>query len=474
MDFLVIDDEKSIRDATCMLIDDEGHYAEPVVNSAGALTRLKEEKYDAILLDLNLGPENGLDLLDTLVKQHPQVPVVMFTAQGTVKTAVEAVRRGALDFLEKPFTREEFRAVLARLMRFRQMSQRIESLEKEVKEVRKQSGPEPRFDFETPGMKSVMDVLMRAAKAPAAILILGESGTGKSVVARAIHENSHLKDKPFVTVSCPSLSKELLQSDLFGHVKGAFTGAIKDTWGKIKQAEGGTLFLDEIGELPLEIQPQLLRLLQEREYERVGESVTRKADVRIIAATNRDLKECVRNKTFREDLFFRLNVISVEMPPLRHRQDDLLGFADYYTEHFAAQVGRKLHGLSEAARRRIASYTWPGNLRELRNAIERAVILATSDHLEADDFPNEGSNGHPSSNGFSSSMDSDPSKMADGIDFTSCAGMTLQQIEEAYIKLTLDTAPSLAEAAVILGIDQATLYRKRKKMGLDGKVAHVR
>lgn len=474
MDFLVIDDEKSIRDATCMLIDDEGHYAEPVVNSAGALTRLKEEKYDAILLDLNLGPENGLDLLDTLVKQHPQVPVVMFTAQGTVKTAVEAVRRGALDFLEKPFTREEFRAVLARLMRFRQMSQRIESLEKEVKEVRKQSGPEPRFDFETPGMKSVMDVLMRAAKAPAAILILGESGTGKSVVARAIHENSHLKDKPFVTVSCPSLSKELLQSDLFGHVKGAFTGAIKDTWGKIKQAEGGTLFLDEIGELPLEIQPQLLRLLQEREYERVGESVTRKADVRIIAATNRDLKECVRNKTFREDLFFRLNVISVEMPPLRHRQDDLLGFADYYTEHFAAQVGRKLHGLSEAARRRIASYTWPGNLRELRNAIERAVILANSDHLEADDFPNDGHNGHSPSNGSSSSMASDPSKMADGIDFTSCAGMTLQQIEEAYIKLTLDTAPSLAEAAVILGIDQATLYRKRKKMGLDGKVAHVR
>ncbi|MEN3942808.1 sigma-54 dependent transcriptional regulator [Prosthecobacter sp. SYSU 5D2] len=465
MDFLVIDDERSIRDATCMLIDDEGHYAEPVVNSASALTRLKEEKYDAILLDLRLGHENGLDVLDVLVKQHPQIPVVMFTAQGTVKTAVEAVRRGALDFLEKPFTREEFRAVLARLNRFRQMSQRIETLEKEVKEVRQQSGPEPKFDFATPSMKSVMDVLMRAAKAPAAILILGESGTGKSVVARAVHDNSHLRDKPFVTVSCPSLSKELLQSDLFGHVKGAFTGAVKDTWGKIKQAEGGTLFLDEIGELPLEIQPQLLRLLQEREYERVGETVTRKADVRIIAATNRDLKECVKNRTFREDLYFRLNVISVEMPPLRQRQDDLMSFAEHYTHHFASQVGRKVQEISPTARQRIRNYTWPGNLRELRNAIERAVILSSTEELEANDLPAEvhhGSSGDDTASYAPAGMG-----QTGGVSADAFAGMTLEQLEEMHIKRTLETAGSLAEAAVILGIDQATLYRKRKKMGIN-------
>ncbi|SKA82267.1 two-component system, NtrC family, response regulator AlgB [Prosthecobacter debontii] len=466
MDFLVIDDEKSIRDATCMLIDDEGHYAEPVINSAAALTRLKEEKYDAILLDLNLGPENGLDLLDTLTKQYSHIPVVMFTAQGTVKTAVEAIRRGALDFLEKPFTREEFRAVLARLTRFRQMSQRIETLEKEVKEVRQQGGPDPLFDFETPAMKSAMEVLMRAAKAPASIMILGESGTGKSVVARAIHQHSHLKDKPFVTVSCPALSKELLQSELFGHVKGAFTGAIRDTWGKVKQAEGGTLFLDEIGELPLEIQPQLLRLLQEREYERVGESVTRKAEVRVIAATNRDLKECVRNRTFREDLFFRLNVISVEMPPLRHRADDVVRIAEHYTDFFAHQFGRKLHSLSDSARARIASYSWPGNLRELRNAIERAVILAGSDKLEASDLPAEV---RGDMSGTSISHGTPTMSAGGGFDFSSCEGMTLQEIEDAYIRRILDTAPSLAEAANILGIDQATLYRKRKKMGLDGK-----
>ncbi|TDU69317.1 two-component system, NtrC family, response regulator AlgB [Prosthecobacter fusiformis] len=467
MDFLVIDDERSIRDATCMLIDDEGHYAEPVVNSASALTRLKEEKYDAILLDLKLGAENGLDVLEILVKQYPQIPVVMFTAQGTVKTAVEAVRRGALDFLEKPFTREEFRAVLARLNRFRQMSQRIETLEKEVQEVRQQNGPEPRFDFETPAMKSVMDVLMRAAKAPAAILILGESGTGKSVVARAIHEQSHLHDKPFVTVSCPSLSKELLQSDLFGHVKGSFTGAVRDTWGKIKQAEGGTLFLDEIGELPLEIQPQLLRLLQEREYERVGETVTRKADVRVIAATNRDLKECVRNRTFREDLYFRLNVISVEMPPLRQRQDDLLRFAEYYTDHFAHQVGRKLRGISATARQRIMSYPWPGNLRELRNAIERAVILSSAEQLEATDLPSEVHDQVDSSPALLNTASNVTGNAVGSFSVQALAGMTLEQVEELQIRHTLEHAPSLAEAAQMLGIDQATLYRKRKKLGLN-------
>lgn len=387
MDFLVIDDEKCIREAAAMLIDDEGHYAESATDSASALLRLKEEKFDAILLDLHLGSEDGLELLAQLAKQHPHVPVVIFTAQGSVRNAVEAMRNGAVDFIEKPFTRDQFRAVLARLVRFREMGRRIETLEKEVRAIRSENGPEANFDFETPLMKEVMDVLFRAAKAPASILILGESGTGKSVVARAVHEASLLKDRPFVTVSCPSLSKELLQSELFGHVKGSFTGAIKDHWGKVKQAEGGTLFLDEIGELPLEIQPKLLRLLQEREYERVGESQTRQASVRVIAATNRDLKRCVAEGSFREDLYFRLNVITVEMPPLRSRQNDLMRFAEYYAGHFAARMGRKLDGFSEAAQACIRSHPWPGNLRELRNAIERAVILTNSSRIEAGDLP---------------------------------------------------------------------------------------
>jgi two-component system, NtrC family, response regulator AlgB len=456
MDFLVIDDEKSIRDAASMLIDDEGHYAETAVDGAGALALLKEEKFDAVLLDLHLGEGSGLELLPQITKMRPGIPVVIFTAQGSVQNAVDAMRLGAVDFIEKPFTRDQFRTVLARLTRFRQMGQRIETLEKEVKEIRGQSGPEARFDFETPVMKEVMDVLYKAARAPASILILGESGTGKSVVAKAVHEASHLKDKPFVTVSCPSLSKELLQSELFGHAKGSFTGAIKDYWGKVKQAEGGTLFLDEIGELPVEIQPKLLRLLQEREYERVGESVVREANVRVIAATNQDLKKRVAEGTYREDLYFRLNVITVEMPPLRARPDDLLRFAESYAAHFASQIGRKIAGFTDAAKQCLRQHPWPGNLRELRNTVERAVILCSGSKIEASDLPPDVRDGTAAAPG---------AVTPDGV--VAGAFVSLEQLEEAHIRRIVEQTSSLSEAAQILGIDQATLYRKRKKMGME-------
>src|SRR6266567_2795777 len=333
MEFLVIDDDKTFRDATCLLIDSEGHYAEAVRSGELGLMELKEGQFDAVLLDLNLGPEKGLDILDQILKCQPNLPVIIFTAQGSVKNAVEAMRRGAADFLEKPFTREQFHLVLARVQRFHQLSQNIERLEREIKDSNAQS-PEVLLDSSTPLMKEVMETLLRAAKTPASILLLGESGTGKSVVARAVHQQSHLGDKPFITVSCPSLSRELLESELFGHVKGSFTGALRDHWGKVKVAAGGTLFLDEIGDLPKEIQPKLLRLLQEREYERVGENVIRQAEVRIIAATSRDLKKRVAEGAFREDLFFRLNVIMVEMPPLRARLEDLLRLAEHYAQHF--------------------------------------------------------------------------------------------------------------------------------------------
>src|SRR5690242_18186605 len=227
MDFLVIDDDKTFRDATCLLIDSEGHYAEAAHSGELGLTELKEGKFDAVLLDLNLGAEKGLDVLEQILKRQPNLPVIIFTAQGSVKNAVEAMRRGAVDFLEKPFTREQFHLVLARVQRFHQLRQNIERLELEVKESNAQS-PDILLDSSTPVMKEVLETLLRAAKTPASILILGESGTGKSVVARAIHQQSHLADKPFVTVSCPSLSKELLESELFGHVKGAFTGALQD------------------------------------------------------------------------------------------------------------------------------------------------------------------------------------------------------------------------------------------------------
>jgi NtrC-family two-component system response regulator AlgB len=386
MDFLVVDDDKTFRDAACFLIEGEGHDAEGAPTGQLGLMRLREQPFDAVLLDLGLGNEDGLDVLVEIQKLRPTIPVVIVSAQGSVKTAVEAMRRGAVDFLEKPFLREQFLAVLSRVSRFRQMGRRIETLEREAIESQAQN-VEPIFDFTAAAMRQVMEVLHRAAATPASVLILGESGTGKSVAARAVHQNSHLADKPFVTVSCPSLSKELLESELFGHVKGAFTGAVRDHWGKVKAADGGTLFLDEIGDLPIEIQPKLLRLLQEREYERLGENVTRRADVRVIAATSRDLKSLVAQGTFREDLYFRLNVITVEMPPLRAREGDLLRFAEHYLSHFARQCGRRLNGLAADAVTRLSNHSWPGNLRELRNAIERAVILSRGEQVTAADLP---------------------------------------------------------------------------------------
>ena len=454
MDFLVIDDDKTFRDATCLLIDGAGHYAEAASSGALGLTELEKGKFDSVLLDLNLGPESGLDILEQILKRQPNLPVIIFTAQGSVKNAVEAMRRGAVDFLEKPFNREQFHLVLARVQRFHQLKQNIERLEWEVKDSNAQS-PETLLDSSTPLMTEVMDTLLRAAKSPASILLLGESGTGKSVVAHAVHQQSHLADRPFITVSCPSLSKELLESDLFGHVKGAFTGALRDHWGKVKAAAGGTLFLDEIGDLPMEIQPKLLRLLQEREYERVGENITRKAEVRVIAATSQDLKQRVAAGAFREDLYFRLNVITAELPPLRQRQGDLIRFAGHYLNHFAALCGRRLGGFSEAVSAAIRAYSWPGNLRELRNAIERAVIMAKSDKINLEDLPAE-LRGQAVSGA-----------KGNGAPLEVGSLVSMEKLEEAHLRKVLERTSNLAEAAQVLGIDQATLYRKRKKIGLE-------
>jgi NtrC-family two-component system response regulator AlgB len=450
MDFLVVDDDKSFRDVARLLIEDEDHHAEIADSGAAALAQIKERDFDAVLLDVNLHAESGLDVLSQVLKAKPNASVVMLTAQGRVDTAVEAIRRGAVDFLEKPFAREQFRRVITQIQRLNQMSRNIERLEREVAE-NKSRNPELLLDFTTPRMQEIMEVLTRAARSPALVLHLGESGTGKSALARFVHEQSRLSDKPFVTVSCPSLSKELLESELFGHVKGAFTGAVKDHWGKVKAAAGGTLFLDEIGDLPIEIQSKLLRLLQEREYERIGENVTRHTDVRIIAATNQDLKKRMAQGTFREDLYFRLNVISVEMPPLRSRPGDLQRFAAHYLKYFANQCGRNVTGFSNDALARINTYPWPGNLRELRNAIERAVILCRNDRIEADDLPLDAT--VKAQNG---EIAPQPGDM-----------ITLEKLEDYHIRQVLKRTGSVTEAARVLGIDDATIYRKRKKMGFE-------
>ncbi len=310
---------------------------------------------------------------------------------------------------------------------------------------------EPILQFAAPLMRQAMDVLLRAAKSPVTILITGESGTGKTVAVRAVHRQSHLSGKPLVAVNCPSLSKELLESELFGHVRGAFTGAVRDHWGKVKEADGGTLFLDEIGDLPLEIQPKLLRFLQEREYERVGENTTRHAEARIIAATNRDLNKRLAEGSFREDLYFRLNVISVEIPPLRQRPSDVLDLANHYLKSFAAQSGRNLQGFSSEAQDCMRRYRWTGNLRELSNAIQRAVILARREDIGLDDLPAE-------------LRESNPIQHDDLPQIGS--PITMQKLEEMHLRKVLERTACLAQAAEILGIDRATLYRMRRRIGL--------
>jgi NtrC-family two-component system response regulator AlgB len=300
-------------------------------------------------------------------------------------------------------------------------------------------------------MQKVVEVALKAAGAPATIMITGESGTGKTVLARSIHENSPQKENAFVTISCPSLSRELLASELFGHVKGAFTGATSETWGKVSLADGGTLFLDEIGDLPLEIQPKLLRLLQEKEYERVGETKTRKANVRVIAATNRNLEVAVTEGRFREDLFYRLNVISLRLPSLRERPADLQKLAANYLGFFARQCGKQIGGFSDAAAQAIQNYRWPGNLRELRNVVERAAILASGKQIEPGDLPEN------------------MTQVANGGDGTQPqvgARISLEELENQHLRQVIARTSSMEEAAQILGIDPATLYRKRKKLGL--------
>jgi NtrC-family two-component system response regulator AlgB len=445
MRLLIIDDEENIRRTTSVVVEGLGYETAGAQNKTDALKQLEGDHFDLAFLDLKLEGESGLDLLPELLKIDPRLEVVVFTAYASIETAVEAMRRGAADYIPKPFTPEQIRRVISRVLESRILRERVAELESRLSA----DAPAVELTSTEPAMQKVFELTSKAAATPATILLLGESGTGKTVLARAIHADSQQKDHVFVTVNCPSLSRELLESELFGHVKGAFTGAVRDTLGKVAIADGGTLFLDEIAELPLNLQPKLLRLLQEKEYERVGESKTRRANVRVIAATNRDLEKAVQEGRFREDLFYRLNVISIRMPPLRERLGDLPGIAEKILGFFACQCGKRLKGLSPEAGQALRAYSWPGNLRELRNVIERAVILAGKDEIDLKDLPEKFSQGAHLLH-------------AQGVQLG--AKVTLEQLENAHIARVIEQAATMEEAAQILGIDPATLYRRRKKL----------
>ena len=439
MRVLVVDDEKNIRRTMSMAIESMDHEVDSASSSATALAEVKATAYDAVLCDLRLSQENGLDLLQEILRLSPQTAVVMVTAYASIETAVEAMRRGAYDYLPKPCTPDQVRQVLARIEKTKRLERRVAELEATIG----QESPEADLTSKSPAMQRVLEIAFKAADSDATVLLLGESGTGKSVLARAMHQRSARRQNAFVTVSCPSLSKDLLESELFGHVKGAFTGAHVDKVGKVAAADGGTLFLDEIGELPMEIQAKLLRLLQEREYERVGETKPRRANVRVISATNRDLAKAVPAGTFREDLFYRLNVITLRIPALRERMQDIDTLAETHLRFLADRARKPVRCFSPEALDLIRGYSWPGNLRELRNVIERAVILANGEVIQAADLTD---------------TLYAPSEIRIG------GKVSLEELEGEHIRRVLANTRTLEEAAVILGIDPATLYRKRKKL----------
>jgi NtrC-family two-component system response regulator AlgB len=444
MNVLIIDDDLGIRGTLSTALETMGHQVETASNRATAEKKLRHESFEVAFLDIRLGTENGLDLLPDLLRLSPRLAVVVITAYSSIETAVLAIQRGAFDYLPKPFKPAQISQMLERVARTRQMETRISDLEAQL--VRPGADPEP-IPSSNPPMQRLMDVARKSAASDATILMLGESGTGKSVLARQIHRWSARAREPFVTVSCPSLSRDLLESELFGHMKGAFTGAVATTWGKVAAADRGTLFLDEIGELPLEIQPKLLRLLQEREYERVGEAKIRMANVRVIAATNRDLKEAVARGAFREDLLYRLDVISLSLPALRERPGDILSLAESQLQQLARQTGRPARGFSAAARQAMERYPWPGNIRELRNVIERATILSTGEQIELADLP-------------SSLSESTADRPAVG------GAYSVEEIEAEHIRQVLARSKNLQQAAAVLKLDPTTLLRKRKSLNL--------
>ena len=438
---LVVDDEKNIRATLALCIEGLGCKVEQAATSAAALEALRVEPFDLAFCDLRLGQESGLDLVPRLLAERPGLEVVVITAYATIDTAVEAMRRGAKDYLPKPFTPAQIRHLVERSLERRALTRRVHDLEDRLEEA----APEAVLETASPRMQSVLDVVERTAGHDVAVLLRGENGTGKGVLARLLHGRSQRRERPFVVVNCPTLSEELLASELFGHARGAFTGAVKDQEGRMEAAEGGTVFLDEIGEISPGLQAKLLRFLQEKRFERVGETRTRTADVRIVAATNRDLEAEVKAGTFREDLLYRLNVVEITVPPLRERPEDILPLARSFVAFVARQARRQPPDLSAAAERVLLAYPWPGNVRELRNAIERALILTPGQVLEPESFPER--------------IAAQPLTPALGGDFS------VEDIEREHVLRVLARVATLEDAARILGIDASTLWRKRKKWG---------
>jgi len=446
---LIVDDDEGHAEALADGLATENCTAALANSGKAGIEAMSEGTFDAILTDLVMHDVGGLEVLGEARRLQPEAVVLMITGHGSVENAVDAMRLGAADYLTKPVRISELRTRLARALE-------TGRLERTNKELRRQL--DKRYGFEgligqSAPMQRVFDVLRQVAGSHATVLILGESGTGKELVARAIHTNSPRKEKPFVAVNCAALSQGLIESELFGHVKGAFTGAIAAKEGMLVYADGGTLFLDEVGDMPLETQAKLLRVLETREVQPVGGSQLRKVDVRVVAATNRDLKGLVAEGKFREDLLFRLQVVTLTLPPLRERPGDVPLLMDHFVHALADEHGRSVRGITPEARALLVRYAWPGNVRELRNALETMVLLARRDVLDVEDVPEhiQQATGQPGKAGGHYEL----------------AGRSLADVERDLIESTLKlTEGNRQKAAKLIGIGERTLYRKLAEYGL--------
>jgi DNA-binding NtrC family response regulator len=444
---LIVEDEAKMRRLLELNLGEEGWSTFSSGDAEEGLKILGREAIDLVLTDFKLPGMNGLEFLQSIRRVNAEVPVILMTAYGSVETAVEAMRKGASNYVLKPFSLEEIKLVVRKELDVRQ-------LQSENRTLREELGK--RYDYpnivaKSSRMQEVLAAVERVAPTNSTVLIGGESGVGKELIARAIHQHSKRATGPFIKINCTAIPENLLESELFGYEKGAFTGATNSKPGKFELADKGTLFLDEIGDVPTATQAKLLRVLQEREFERLGGTRTIKVDVRMIAATNRDLRAALEQGTFREDLYYRLNVVPIDVPPLREHKEDIPGLVEHFLEEYSAQNGKQLRGIAPSAMQTLTGFHWPGNVRELQNIIERAVTFARSDRIEAGDIQ----------------LDSEPSKGDAGAKGFLPAGMTLDSWEDEMIREALRRANgNKSQAARLLGLTRNALRYRLSKIGI--------
>ncbi len=452
---LVVDDEPSMREFLEIMLSQEGYHVRTASDGVQGLKSYKLEEPDLVLTDVKMPVMNGLDLIREIHNLDPEIPIIAITAYASVDDALRAVKEGAYDYVSKPFEIEDLRIIIRNALETRRLRRENVELRRSI---------EAKYHFgeiigKSPHMAEVFNLISQVAPTKAGILVIGESGTGKELVAKALHYNSPRRNKPFVTINCTAIPENLLEAEMFGYVKGSFTGAVSNKPGLVETAHTGTLFLDEVGEIPLSIQAKLLRFLQESEFRRVGDTDGKKIDVRIIAATNKVLEEEMESGAFREDLYYRLNVIRIRLPPLRERDEDIPLLVDHFLKKYAAEQGKRITKTSSLAMRVLCNYNYPGNVRELENVIERCVTLEQSDQLTAENLPPKlvESGATPKQTG---DLDIPP----EGIDLNK----TLETLERKLISRVLEiTGWNRSRAATLLGISFRSLRYRLLKLGMD-------